>query len=291
MIKGILLAGGRSTRLYPLTSVISKQLLPIYDKPMVYYPLAVLMLAGIREILLITRQDEQSLFQKALGNGESWGIQIHYAIQEEPKGIADALIIGESFIKKDSVCLMLGDNLLYGEGLPLFLKNMAAQTQQGATIFGYRVRDPSAYGVVRFSKEGKAVELVEKPKSFVSSYAIPGIYFYDHQAPTLAKSLKPSARGELEITDLNHLYLEKDQLHVELLGRGITWLDTGTAESLFQATQFVQVIEQRQGLKIACLEEIAYRMGYINEQQFRQHIERLKQNQYGQYLEQILQQD
>jgi glucose-1-phosphate thymidylyltransferase len=289
-MKGIVLAGGSSTRLYPLTQVTSKQLLPIYDKPMVYYPLSILMLAGIREILIVTRRDEQAAFQRILGDGSQFGIHLSYAVQEAPRGIAEALIIAESFQKSEPVCLILGDNLLHGEGLPKFLQTVAAHNL-GATIFGYRVQNPEAYGVVRLSKTGEPLELVEKPETFVSHYAIPGLYIYDQEAPSLAKQLKPSKRGELEITDLNKLYLERGKLTVERLGRGIAWLDTGTAESLFQAGQFVEVMEKRQGLKIACLEEIGYRMGYMSLEQLQIRAQSLKNNQYGQYLLELVRQE
>ncbi len=285
--KGILLAGGSGTRLHPLTQTISKQLLPVFDKPMVYYPLCVLMLAGIREILLITTPHDQPLFKNLLGSGNQWGVDIEYAVQPEPNGLAEAFIIGRDFVADDPSCLVLGDNIYYGHGFQQSLQN-ANLLDQGATVFGYWVNDPERYGVVEFDAEGRAIGVEEKPKQPKSNYAITGLYFYDQQVTEMAASLKPSARGELEITDLNRLYLEQNQLRVERLGRGIAWLDTGTHRSLMQASNFIQTIEERQGLKVCCPEEIAFASGWIDADQLQEMADQLSKNEYGQYLYQIL---
>ena len=286
-MKGIILAGGSGTRLYPLTLSVSKQLMPVYDKPMIYYPLAVLILAGIRDILIITTPEDRSQFERLLKDGAQWGIKIQYALQPKPEGLAQAFIIGENFIGDDSVCLILGDNIFFGHGFPEAV-SQATLINKGATIFGYFVRDPKRYGVVQFNKEGKVLEIVEKPEKPKSNYAVTGLYFYDNNVVSIAKSLKPSPRGELEITDVNNTYLKQGNLRVELLGRGIAWLDTGTHESLLDAANFIKVVEERQGLKIACLEEIAYRKGYINADQVRRIAEPLQRNGYGQYLLELI---
>ncbi len=286
-MKGIVLAGGSGTRLYPVTQVISKQLLPVYDKPMVYYPLSTLMLAGIRDILLISTPQDIPRFEQLLGDGKRWGLTIQYAVQSEPNGIAQAFIIGADFIGRDTCALVLGDNIFYGHDLGTDLKAAAAKTH-GATVFACPVNDPERYGVVEFNRAGKAVSIEEKPKQPKSRYAVTGLYFYDNQVVDIARSIQPSARGELEITDLNRIYLERAQLDVKVMGRGIAWLDTGTHETLLEAAHFVETIERRQGLKIACPEEIAYRMGYISAGDLEVLAAPLAKNGYGKYLFGIL---
>lgn len=282
-MKGIILAGGSGTRLYPLTRAVSKQLVPVYDKPMIYYPLSVLMLAGIRDILIITTPHEQDDFKRLLGDGSALGIKIQYAAQPTPEGLAQAFLIGWSFVGRDRVALVLGDNIFYGHGLPEYLKK-AANQKSGATVFGYQVRDPERYGVVTFNAKGKAVLIEEKPKNPTSNYAVTGLYFYDNKVLEIAAALKPSKRGELEITDVNAAYLRKNQLHVQRLGRGIAWLDTGTHEALLQASNFIEAIQSRQGLKVSCVEEIAYKLNYITEDELIRLAEPMKNNDYGQYL-------
>lgn len=281
--KGIVLAGGSGTRLYPITQAVSKQLMPVYDKPMIYYPLTALMLAGIRDILIITTPHDQQSFVRLLGNGDQWGINISYEIQRSPDGLAQAFIIGEQFIQGDSCALVLGDNIFYGHNFSQLIRK-AAERDAGATVFAYLVKDPERYGVVEFDASYRAVSLEEKPKQPKSNFAVTGLYFYDQRVVEFAKSLKPSARGELEITDLNRIYMEQDSLHVELMGRGYAWLDTGTQESLLQAAQYIAAIQERQGLMVACPEEIAYRMNYITKEQLEALAIPMRKNSYGQYL-------
>lgn len=288
-MKGIILAGGSGTRLYPITMSVSKQLLPIYDKPMIYYPLSTLMLAGIREILVITTPQDQAQFQRLLGDGSQYGIKLDYAAQPSPDGLAQAFIIGKEFVGKDNVALVLGDNIFYGHGLPDDLRR-AAQRKDGATVFAYQVRDPERYGVVEFDGEGHAVSLEEKPQAPRSHWAVTGLYFYDNRVLDVAANLKPSARGELEITDVNKAYLEWNELHVEKLGRGIAWLDTGTHESLQQASSFIQALQERQGLMVSCLEEIAFKLGWMSAEEVRRIAEPMKKNEYGQYLLRMIEQ-
>lgn len=286
IMKGIILAGGAGTRLFPLTISMSKQLMPVYDKPMIYYPLTTLMLAGIKEILVITTPQDRYYFETLLKDGSQWGLQLQYAVQPQPNGIAEAFIIGKDFIDKEPIALILGDNIFYGEGLGQIL-SIAAKTKYGALIFAYYVIDPENYGVVEFSDQSEVLSLKEKPKNPKSSYAIPGLYFYDSQVTDIAKQVKPSERGELEITSVNQAYLEKGELNVEVLGRGIAWLDTGSHDALLEASNFVASIEKRQGLKIACPEEIAYRKGFITIEDLKKLAESLRGNDYGRYLERL----
>jgi glucose-1-phosphate thymidylyltransferase len=288
-MKGIILAGGRGTRLHPLTLAVSKQLLPVYDKPIIYYPLSMLMLAGIREILVISTPEDLPLFRRLLGSGQQWGLRFTYAAQAEPRGLADAFIVGEQFIGKDSVCLILGDNIFFGQGLHDQL-SLAARLEHGAIVFAYQVRDPQRYGVVEFDAQGRAISLEEKPSRPRSNFAVPGLYFYDQMVASFAKALKPSARGEIEITDLNNVYLNLGELRVQQLGRGIAWLDAGTHESLLQASNFIQTVQERQGIMISCPEEVAYRMGYIDGGQLRS-LALATNNQYGASLLRLLEDD
>ena len=286
-MKGIVLAGGSGTRLAPLTNVMSKQLLPVYDKPMIYYPLSLLMLAGIKDILIISTPRDVPMIESLMGDGSRFGITLSYKVQEKPDGIAQAFILGESFIGKSSVCLVLGDNIFYGQTMGTSLENATKQTG-GATVFGYHVKDPERYGVVEFDASGKAISIEEKPKQPKSSWAVTGLYFYDNQVVEIAKNMKPSARGELEITDVNKEYLKRGELKVEKLGRGVAWLDTGTPDSLLDAATFVQTIEARQGLKISCIEEIAFRKGFISESKLQALADEMGKSDYGRYLAQVL---
>ncbi|MFB5174880.1 glucose-1-phosphate thymidylyltransferase RfbA [Latilactobacillus sakei] len=289
-MKGIILAGGSGTRLYPITRALSKQLIPIYDKPMIYYPMSVLMLAGIQDIMIISTPTDTPRFKELFGNGNDLGVNIEYAVQEQPNGLAEAFVIGADFIGDDSVCLILGDNIYYGGGLSEMLQR-AAQKEAGATVFGYHVNDPERFGVVDFDENMHAKSIVEKPEHPASNYAVTGLYFYDNQVVDIAKNIKPSPRGELEITDINKAYLEKGQLDVELMGRGFAWLDTGTHDSLQEASSFIATVQKRQNLKVACLEEIAYRMNYIDKAKVIELAQPLKKNDYGQYLLRLVKED
>lgn len=282
-MKGIILAGGSGTRLYPLTKSVSKQMLPIYDKPMIYYPLSVLMFAGIKDILIISTPQDMTMFQNLLGDGQEIGLSLQYAIQQNPNGLAEAFIIGEEFIGEDSVALILGDNIFFGQGFPAILQKIAKR-DKGSTVFGYRVKDPERFGVIEFDSEQRVISIEEKPQKPKSNFAATGLYFYDNDVIEIAKSIKPSNRGELEITDINKIYLQREKLQVELLGRGFAWLDTGTHESLLEASVFIETVEKRQGFKVACLEEIAYRMGYISKDRLIALAQPLLKNEYGQYL-------
>lgn len=286
-MKGILLAGGHGTRLYPLTTSLSKQILPVYDKPMIYYPLSMLMLAGIREVLVVSTPAALPLYRELLRDGSQWGVQFSYVEQSQPRGIADAFVIGREFVGDSTVCLALGDNIFYGHGLPEILRR-AANLEQGALVFAYPVADPNRYGVIEFNHSGKALSIEEKPQRPRSNFAVPGVYFYDNRVLDAAEHLEPSARGEMEITDINNFYLERGELRVEILGRGFAWLDAGTHESLLQAANFVQALQERQGMMISCPEEIALRQGFIDRDQFRALAEALKTNRYGNYLLQLL---